>query len=179
MVVHVVIMGVAGCGKTTTGEAVSNRLGFVMAEGDDFHSQANIEKMSRGIPLTDEDRWPWLRAINRWMIRCDTQGKSTVVSCSALKRAYRDILRNDVPVLFVHLSGSLQLIADRLAKRTGHYMPASLLPSQFADLEPLEADETGSTVSIDGTADEVADHVVDVIDEYRRVSEGTDADRKH
>lgn len=101
MSIHVVVMGVCGCGKTTVAEAVRDRLGFVMAEGDDFHPKANVEKMSHGIPLTDEDRWPWLETISQWMTDQDKQGNSTVVSCSALKRSYREVLHKHVDVLFV------------------------------------------------------------------------------
>ncbi|MDF7664007.1 gluconokinase [Bifidobacterium sp. ESL0763] len=166
MSVHVVIMGVSGCGKTTVAQAVADRLGLVMAEGDDFHPKANVEKMSHGIPLGDEDRWPWLRIINEWMIDQDRQGKGTVVSCSALKKAYRDVLRHDLDVLFVHLSGSQELIGTRLAKRTGHYMPPSLLPSQFADLQPLEPGENGVEIGIEGTPEQVEDQALAAVRDY-------------
>ncbi|KFI46854.1 gluconokinase [Bifidobacterium bohemicum] len=163
---HVVIMGVAGCGKTTVAEAVRDQLGYVMAEGDDFHSQANVDKMSHGIPLTDEDRWPWLASINTWMADHDAKGESTVVSCSALKKSYRDVLRKQINVFFVHLSGSQELIGERLAKRKGHYMPSSLLPSQFADLEPLQDGETGVEVSVNGSPEEVERRVLAGIKQY-------------
>ncbi|WEV65229.1 gluconokinase [Bifidobacterium sp. ESL0764] len=170
MSIHVVVMGVAGCGKTTVAEAVRDRLGFVMAEGDDFHPKANVDKMSHGIPLTDEDRWPWLETISQWMTDQDRQGNSTVVSCSALKKAYREVLHKHVDVLFVHLAGSQELIGGRLAKRTGHYMPPSLLPSQFADLEPLEADENGVTVSVEGDPAMVEDRAIEAIRKYEETA---------
>lgn len=166
MSVHIVVMGVAGCGKTTVAEAIRDQLGFEMAEGDDFHSKANVDKMSRGVPLTDSDRWPWLGAINRWMIDRSARGCSTVVSCSALKRSYRDVLCKGVDVLFIHLVGSQELIGSRLAMRTGHYMPSSLLPSQFADLEMLQPDENGVEMPVDGTPEEVEALVMKTVKSY-------------
>ena len=110
MSIHVVVMGVAGCGKSTVAEAIHERLGYVYAEGDDFHPQANIDKMSAGIPLTDEDRWPWLKVINTWMVAREALDENTVVSSSALKRSYREVLAQNVPTFFVHLTGSQELI---------------------------------------------------------------------
>lgn len=164
--VHVVVMGVAGCGKSTVAEAIRDRLGFTMAEGDDFHPAANIRKMSQGIPLTDDDRRPWLQVINRWMLGRHKLGESTVVSSSALKRKYRDILRKDVPVFFVHLVGSQELIQDRLEHRKGHFMPPSLLPSQFAILEPLQEDEPGIAVSVEGSAEEMVERAIEAVKEH-------------
>ena len=106
MSIHVVVMGVAGCGKSTVAEAIHERLGYVYAEGDDFHPQANIDKMSAGIPLTDEDRWPWLKVINTWMVAREALDENTVVSSSALKRSYREVLAQNVPTFFVHLTDS-------------------------------------------------------------------------
>ncbi|MBW3088506.1 gluconokinase [Bifidobacterium sp. 82T24] len=166
MTVQVVVMGVAGCGKTTIAEAVRDRMGYVYAEGDEFHPKASVEKMRAGIPLTDEDRWPWLATINRWMREQAAEGNSTVVSCSALKRAYRDVLRRDIPVFFVHMVGSEEVIGKRMAARKGHYMPPSLLPSQFADLEPLEDDEPGITVSIEGDVDEMVARALEAVREH-------------
>ena len=114
MSIHVVVMGVAGCGKSTVAEAIHERLGYVYAEGDDFHPQANIDKMSAGIPLTDEDRWPWLKVINTWMVAREALDENTVVSSSALKRSYREVLAQNVPTFFVHLTGSQELIQQRL-----------------------------------------------------------------
>jgi gluconokinase len=166
MGVHIVVMGVSGCGKTTVAQAICDQLGFTMAEGDDFHSAANVKKMADGIPLTDEDRWPWLDTINKWMVEQDQQGKSTVVSCSALKKKYRQVLGKGINVLFVHLCGTEDLISGRLTKRKGHYMPPSLLPSQFADLEPLGPDEPGVTVSIEGDAATVENRAINAIRNY-------------
>lgn len=159
--IHLVVMGVAGCGKTSIARALSQRLGWEFAEADDFHPLANIAKMSAGIPLTDEDRWPWLASIAAWTKRQDDAGTSTVVTCSALRRAYRDIIRS-VPgrTVFIHLDGSPSLIRARMEARPGHFMPASLLPSQFATLEPLQADEDGFAVPIDADVDDV---VADII----------------
>lgn len=122
MSIHVVVMGVAGCGKSTVAEAIHERLGYVYAEGDDFHPQANIDKMSAGIPLTDEDRWPWLKVINTWMVAREALDENTVVSSSALKRSYREVLAQNVPTFFVHLTGSQELIQQRLNERKGHFI---------------------------------------------------------
>ena len=155
MSIHVVVMGVAGCGKSTVAEAIHERLGYAYAEGDDFHPQANIDKMSAGIPLTDEDRWPWLNVINSWMVAREALGENTVVSSSALKRSYREVLAKDVPTFFIHLNGSHELIQQRLSERKGHFMPPALLPSQFAILEPLAPEENGVEISIEGSVDEM------------------------
>ncbi len=146
MSIHVVVMGVAGCGKSTVAEAIHERLGYVYAEGDDFHPQANIDKMSAGIPLTDEDRWPWLKVINTWMVAREALDENTVVSSSALKRSYREVLAQNVPTFFVHLTGSQELIQQRLNERKGHFMPPALLPSQFAILRaaPARRERRGS-----------------------------------
>jgi gluconokinase len=152
----VVVMGVAGTGKTTIGPLLAARLGVPYAEGDDFHPQANIAKMSAGVPLEDADRWPWLDAIGSWAH--DRAGLGGVVSCSALKRSYRDRLRAAAPgVVFVHLSGDRALIEDRMSHRQGHFMPTALLDSQFATLQPLGADEAGVTVSVAGTPEEITE----------------------
>ncbi|MEB8339866.1 gluconokinase [Streptomyces endophyticus] len=152
----VVVMGVAGTGKTTIGPLLAERLGVPYAEGDDFHPEANIEKMSAGTPLDDEDRWPWLDAIGRWAH--SRAGLGGVVSSSALKRSYRDRLRAEAPgAVFVHLTGSRELIEDRMGHREGHFMPTSLLDSQFATLQPLAADEAGVAVDVAGSPEEIAD----------------------
>ncbi len=166
MSIHVVVMGVAGCGKSTVAEAIHERLGYAYAEGDDFHPQANIDKMSAGIPLTDEDRWPWLEVINKWMVARETLGENTVVSSSALKRSYREVLAKDVPVFFVHLSGTHELIQRRLSERQGHFMPPALLPSQFAILEPLAEDENGVEISIEGSVDDMVERALDALNDY-------------
>ncbi|MEV5532017.1 gluconokinase [Streptomyces prunicolor] len=152
----VVVMGVAGTGKTTIGPLLAARLGVPYAEGDDFHPQANIAKMSAGHPLTDEDRWPWLDAIGDWAH--GRAGLGGVVSSSALKRSYRDRLRAAAPgVVFVHLTGDRTLIEDRMAHRHGHFMPTALLDSQFATLQPLEADEAGVAVDVTGSPEQITE----------------------
>lgn len=148
-------MGVSGSGKTTVGRALAARLGVVYAEADEFHPPENIAKMSAGHPLTDEDRWPWLRAIAEWIGEHETDGG--VVTCSALKRTYRDLLRSGGPVFFVHLEGGHDVIAARLNARQGHFMPPALLDSQIADLEPLDPDEPGVVLDIDQTPDELTE----------------------
>ncbi len=146
MTLRVVIMGVAGCGKSSIGAALSAAWAVPYADGDDLHPAANVAKMRAGTPLTDEDRWPWLDRVAQ-ALRDDAP---CIVGCSALKRAYRDRIRDGAggPVQFVHLAGSHDLIAARMAQRQGHYMPLSLLDSQFAALEPPGPEEA-LTVSID------------------------------
>jgi gluconokinase len=152
----VVVMGVAGTGKTTIGPLLAARLGVPYAEGDDFHPQANIAKMSAGTPLDDDDRWPWLDAIGAWAH--ERAGLGGVVSCSALKRSYRDRLRAEAPgVVFVHLTGDRPLIEDRMTHRQGHFMPTALLDSQFATLQPLGSDEAGVAVDVAGSPEEITD----------------------
>jgi gluconokinase len=159
---HLVVMGVAGSGKTTVATLLAQRLGTEYAEADQFHPEANIAKMSAGTPLTDDDRWPWLEAIRDWLSAEADAGRSGVVTCSALKRSYRDLLRTARGhVCFVHLDGSPDLLAERMAHRSGHFMPTSLLPSQLATLEPLDEDEPGFTVDVTRTPEEIADLVLD------------------
>ncbi|WP_030560217.1 gluconokinase [Streptomyces aureocirculatus] len=160
----VVVMGVAGTGKTTVGPLLAARLGVPYAEGDDFHPAANIAKMSAGTPLTDEDRMPWLDAIGEWAH--GRSGLGGVVSSSALKRAYRDRLRAAAPgLVFVHLTGDRALIEDRMSHREGHFMPAKLLDSQFATLQPLGADEAGVAVDVAGSPEDIADRAVTALTE--------------
>ncbi|MBK3642498.1 MULTISPECIES: gluconokinase [Streptomyces] len=155
----VVVMGVAGTGKTTIGPLLAARLGVPYAEGDDFHPQANITKMSAGVPLGDDDRWPWLDAIGAWAH--GRAGLGGVVSCSALKRSYRDRLRAAAPgVVFVHLAGDRALVEDRMSHRQGHFMPTALLDSQFATLQPLERDEAGVTVDVAGSPEQITERAV-------------------
>ncbi|WP_141204127.1 gluconokinase [Streptomyces griseorubiginosus] len=150
----VVVMGVAGTGKTTIGPLLAARLGVPYAEGDDFHPPANIAKMSAGTPLTDDDRWPWLDSIGSWAH--GRAGLGGVVSCSALKRSYRDRLRAEAPgVVFVHLAGDRALIEDRMSHRQGHFMPTALLDSQFGTLQPLQEDEAGVAVDVSGSPEEI------------------------
>lgn len=137
-------MGVSGSGKTTVAKGIAAQMGWEFAEGDAFHPEKNVRKMASGHPLTDEDRWPWLKAIAAWIDERERAGTSAVIASSALRRTYRDLLREGRPgVLFCHLAPDPDVIAERLARRIGHYMPASLLPSQLATLEPLEDDEPG------------------------------------
>ncbi|QFZ77283.1 gluconokinase [Streptomyces fagopyri] len=165
----VVVMGVAGTGKTTIGPLLAARLGVPYAEGDDFHPQANIAKMTAGTPLSDEDRLPWLDAIGRWAHERD--GLGGVVSSSALKRAYRDRLRAAAPgVVFVHLTGDRALIEERMSHRQGHFMPTALLDSQFATLQPLESDEAGVRVDVAGGPDEITGRAVAALRSLERPS---------
>ena len=144
---HLVLMGVAGCGKTTAAINLHNALGRPVAEADDFHPEANIAKMSRGAPLTDEDRRPWLESLRVWMSEQADRGTRTIVTCSALKRSYRDLLAGaHGRVFFIHLVADEAALHERMERREGHFMPPTLLPSQFADLEPLADDEDGVTV---------------------------------
>ncbi|THJ04353.1 gluconokinase [Nocardioides sp.] len=163
---HVVIMGVSGTGKSTVARGVAAALGLQVAEGDDFHPPANIAKMSAGIPLDDDDRGPWLAALARWAGERHAEATSTVLTCSALKRSYRDILRSGVPepTLFVHLVGSREVLEQRMATRA-HFMPVSLLDSQLATLQALEPDEDGLVVDTDQP---VADVVAAVVSWLRR-----------
>jgi gluconokinase len=156
-----VIMGVSGSGKSTVARMLANRLDWPMAEADEFHSPANIAKMEAGVALTDADREPWLVSLRDWINVHAASGQSTVATCSALKRSYRDLLRgSDSRVSFVHLAGTREVIAARLAGRTGHFMPPSLLDSQFDDLEALGSDEDGLTVDVRDTPEAIVDQVV-------------------
>ncbi|PJE95191.1 gluconate kinase [Streptomyces carminius] len=152
-------MGVSGSGKTTVGTALAERLGVPYAEADDFHPPENVAKMASGVPLDDEDRRPWLDSIAAWLKGQD--GEGGVVTCSALKRSYRDRLRRAAPELFfLHLDGSAELISARLTGRKGHFMPPDLLRSQIETLEPLKLDEQGAVVPIDGTPEETVELAV-------------------
>ncbi|MEV4434766.1 gluconokinase [Streptomyces sp. NPDC049585] len=145
----IVVMGVAGTGKSTVGALVARALDMPYADGDDLHPAANIAKMTAGIPLDDTDRAPWLDTVGAWLHEQAAHGRGGVVSCSALKRAYRDRLRAAAPgTVFLHLTGDRDLVAARMAARTGHFMKPGLLDSQFATLEPLGADEAGVTVDV-------------------------------
>ena len=156
MASSIVVMGVSGSGKSTVGAALAQRLGVPFADADDFHPPANVAKMKAGTPLNDDDRYPWLEAIGGWL--ADHCGTGGVMSCSALKRKYRDQLRRHCPQAeFVHLSGSPEVIAARQASRPGHFMPASLMASQFATLEPLERDERGVTLDVSQDIDSIVE----------------------
>lgn len=154
-----VVMGVSGSGKSTVGAALARRIGVPFVDADDLHPAGNIAKMSRGEPLDDDDRWPWIEAIGRWLAEHPGGG---VVSCSALKRSYRDRLRGHAAGLeFLHLHGSREVIERRQASRPGHFMPASLLSTQFATLEPLAADERGLVIDVDRSVDQIVQTYVD------------------
>jgi len=145
----IVVMGVSGSGKSTVGKALADALGRTFVDGDGLHSPENRAKMASGLPLTDEDRWPWLDSVAGVLASYDDQGRHPVVACSALRRVYRDRLRSGTPdIVFVHLHGSPALLASRLGPRKHEYMPASLLASQLDTLEPLAADERGVAVDI-------------------------------
>jgi len=154
-------MGVSGSGKSTVAKKLAELLGWRFADGDDFHPASNVAKMSAGHPLTDDDRWPWLQAIADEIDRVAAADEQIVVACSALKRAYREVLvhgRDDVCV--VYLDGSQELIAARMAARKNHFMPAGLLDSQFATLQPPGADENPISVTIDATVDDIVDAII-------------------
>jgi gluconokinase len=162
----VVVMGVSGSGKSTVGAALAQRLRVPFADADDFHPAANIAKMTAGHPLDDADRHPWLEAIGAWLAAHPDGG---VMSCSALKRSYRDQLRRHCAgVEFLYLSGTLDVIARRQASRPGHFMPASLLASQFATLEPLEPDERGVAINVDQNIDSIIDSYVALTEQETR-----------
>ena len=159
----IVVMGVSGAGKSTVGKLIAARLDCPFRDADSFHPRANIEKMRRGEPLTDEDRWPWLQAIAAWIAEHRAAGTTCVVTCSALKRVYRDIVTNkqSSDVRLVYLKGGFDLIESRLKARKGHFMPPGLLRSQFDALEEPGADERAITVAIDATPDEIADSAME------------------
>ena len=161
-VAAIVVMGVSGAGKSTVGRIIAERLGCPFRDADSFHPQSNIEKMSRGEPLTDEDRWPWLRAIAAWIAEHRAAQTTCVVTCSALKRSYRDLLTDNqrADVRLVYLNGEFALIEARLKARIGHFMPSGLLRSQFDALEEPSPDEHAITVSIDATPEEIAARVL-------------------
>ncbi|MFB7893826.1 gluconokinase [Microbacterium sp. NPDC056044] len=142
-----VLMGPSGTGKSTVGTLLSDQLGWSFQEGDDLHSAANVEKMRRGEPLTDEDRLPWLGLIAAWIDERRAAGEPGIVTCSALKRSYRDILRRD-DVVFVNFTGDTAVVRDRMMRREGHYMPPALLDSQFATLEAPGPDERAIDVDV-------------------------------
>jgi gluconokinase len=160
----IVVMGVSGSGKTSAAEELTRQLGWEYIEGDDLHPEANVAKMAGGIPLDDEDRWPWLQRIAEVIGGHEAAGTSVIVTCSALKRSYRDLLREGHPsVWFAHVQASPEVLAERLANRQGHYMPPSLLDSQLATLEPLGDGEPGDVIAGDGPLQQtVADLLADL-----------------
>lgn len=165
---HVVVMGVSGTGKTTVGEELGRRLGVTFIEGDSLHPVRNIAKMSAGQPLDDDDRRPWLETLNALVTFHHAEGISAVLTCSALRRAYRDILREGLPagsVYFVHLAAPAAVLRSRMESRD-HFMPASLLQSQLDTLEPLEVDEVGGAFDVTVPVDSVCDAVLAALEEW-------------
>lgn len=161
---HVVVMGVSGTGKTTIGRLVAEALDVPFVEGDDLHPPANVETMAAGVPLSDADRGPWLRLVAAAMTEHAEAGRGTVVACSALRRAYRDVLRGaQGRVRFVHLAVPDEELGRRMAGRRGHFMPASLLESQLATLEPLGADEDGLRLPVHRDPAQTAAAVVEAL----------------
>lgn len=171
----IVVMGVAGSGKTTVAALLAGRLGASFAEGDDFHSPANVAKMAAGHPLEDADRWPWLTGIRDWLAKELAAGRSAVVPCSALRRSYRDLLEtagDDTAggdktgtVQFVHLTGSYDLLRERIQGRAGHFMKPEMLDSQLAALEPLGDDEPGFAVDITPRPDQIVEEALRLLGE--------------
>jgi gluconokinase len=156
-----VVMGITGSGKTTVGAALAHALGVDFVEGDDYHPPENVRRMASGIPLTDDDRAGWLRALATRIREAKDAGAGLVLTCSALKRSYRDVLRAAAPELqFVFLTGARALVAERLAGRRGHFMPPSLLESQLATLEEPESDEQALTFDIRESTQEIVDDLV-------------------
>jgi len=155
------LMGVAGCGKSTIGQRLSRRLGWEFRDADSFHPPANIAKMSSGTPLTDDDRWPWLDAIAAWIDQHTTTKTPAIVSCSALKRAYRSrILGARAAVQLVYLKGSKEIISDRMSRRRNHFMPTALLDSQFATLEEPGPTERPLVVNVALPPNRIAEHII-------------------
>lgn len=156
---HFVVMGVTGCGKSTIAQGVAQRIDAAFIEADALHGDANISKMASGTPLSDDDRWPWLARVATAM---QTHQAPVVVSCSCLKRAYRDVLRKQskLPIGFVHLHTDRDIIANRMAKRSDHFMPTSLLDSQIAILEMLGADEKGVIVDVNQSIELIIEEAV-------------------
>jgi gluconokinase len=157
-------MGVAGVGKSSLMAALSERLGWPTLEGDSLHPPENVAKMAAGVPLTDADRLPWLAAIARWIGEREAERSSSIVTCSALRRSYRELLRRGHPsVWFVHLVAPRETLEARIGGREGHYMPASMLASQLATLEPLERGEPGSTIDATPEQSTVADQIIEAL----------------
>ncbi|WP_029137086.1 gluconokinase [Nakamurella lactea] len=160
-----VVMGVSGSGKTTLAKTLSEKFGWEYGEGDDLHPRANVEKMAAGHPLTDEDRWPWLDRISVWIGDHLAAGRSGVITCSALRRRYRNRL-SGTGVVFLYLHGSYELIDERMKRRKDHYMPESLLHSQFDTLEEPGDDENVVVVELGGTPQEEADRAIQALREH-------------
>ena len=157
----IVLMGVAGVGKSSVMAALAERLGWPALEGDSLHPPSNVAKMAAGMPLTDADRLPWLEAVARWIGEREAERVSSIVTCSALRRSYRELVRRGHPsVWFVHLTAPVAVLEVRIGAREDHYMPPSMLASQLETLEPLQPDEPGSTVDARPRPNVVADRIV-------------------
>lgn len=158
----IIVMGVSGCGKTAIGTRLADKLGLDFIDGDKFHPLSNIKKMQSGIPLTDEDRWPWLSLVAQAIQPKYKEARPIVVACSALREVYREFLQIQIgaPIHFVHLQGSKQVISQRLKSRSGHFMPDKLLDSQFATLESPGANENVTTINIDKSIDDILDEAL-------------------
>jgi len=164
-----IVMGVSGSGKTTVAAMLAGRLQWRFQEGDALHPQANVDKMHHGVPLTDADRLPWLDSIAALIDRWNTEGVSGIITCSALKRAYRDRIRAGRPdVELIYLRGARELVSARITQRMGHFMPASLLTSQFATLEEPGADEPAITVDIGGSPDQIVEAILRALQREHR-----------
>jgi gluconokinase len=163
---HVLVMGVSATGKTTVALRLAEELHAEFIEGDDLHPRQNIEKMEQGIPLVDEDRWPWLQAIAEAVAVKDFEGTSTVVTCSALKRSYRRVLSDAAPTFFVHLHAPFEVLQARMQHRTRHFMPTSLLQSQFDTLEELGPDEDGVVVDVSPSVEDVVAAALKAVREH-------------
>lgn len=158
---HILIMGTSGCGKTTIGELLARHTGLPFVDGDDLHPPANIAKMRAGVPLTDEDRWPWLDTVGNTFAQAES---GIIIACSALKKVYRDRIRvNAGEIRLVYLRGTLELIAARMAKRHGHFMPETLLQSQFAILEPPKEEERPIVVEIGASSEEIVSFLANAL----------------
>jgi gluconokinase len=165
----IVVMGVSGCGKSTVARDIAERVGGLYLDGDDFHPVSNVEKMRHGVPLTNEDRLPWLEAVGRVMRERREPGRPVIMACSALRRMYRDRIREQEPdAFFVCLVASRDELERRLQLRKGHFMPASLLDSQLATLEPVASGEYGAAINVHGTEQQVVDRVLEAVEHAER-----------
>lgn len=166
----VIVMGVSGCGKSSVGRALAQQFCLPYLEADEFHPPENVDKMSRGVPLSDDDRWPWLKALSHGMVDAAEMNGGVIASCSALKRIYREFIleKIDQPALFVFLDGDRETIYSRMQARSDHYMPPSLLDSQFADLERPDQDEPVLSFSIEQTVNDLVEEISAALATYKR-----------